>query len=65
MLLGYTSDVFQDALVYAEHAQKQDIDLADVKLAIQGKLNYSFTTPPPKEVPLSLASCPLINHRVP
>jgi transcription initiation factor TFIID subunit 9B len=39
MSLGYTSNVFQDALVYAEHAQKQDIDLADVELAIQGKLN--------------------------
>lgn len=47
---GYTSDVFQDALVYAEHAGRQDIDLADVQLAVQGRVSHSFTAPPPREV---------------
>lgn len=47
---GYTSDVLQDALVYAEHANKNDLDLDDVQLAIQGRVNHSFTNPPPKEV---------------
>ncbi|KAI8379403.1 transcription initiation factor IID, 31kD subunit-domain-containing protein [Radiomyces spectabilis] len=51
----YTSDVFQDALVYAEHANKSDIDLEDIQLAIQGRVNHSFTTPPPKEFLLELA----------
>lgn len=47
---GYTSDVFQDSLIYAEHANKNDLDLDDIQLAIQGRVNHSFTTPPPKEV---------------
>ncbi|KAJ2723535.1 Transcription initiation factor TFIID subunit 9 [Coemansia sp. Benny D115] len=51
----YTVDVLQDALVYAEHAKKTDIDLEDVRLAIQGRVNYSFTSPPQKEFLLELA----------
>ncbi|KAI8092272.1 transcription initiation factor IID, 31kD subunit-domain-containing protein [Gilbertella persicaria] len=51
----YTSDVFQDSLVYAEHANKNEIDLDDIQLAIQGRVNHSFTTPPPKEFLLELA----------
>ncbi|CEG70512.1 Putative Transcription initiation factor TFIID subunit 9B [Rhizopus microsporus] len=51
----YTTDVLQDALVYAEHANKMDIELEDIQLAIQGRVNHSFTTPPPKEFLLELA----------
>ncbi|KAJ1835032.1 Transcription initiation factor TFIID subunit 9 [Coemansia sp. RSA 2711] len=51
----YTVDVLQDALVYAEHAKKPEIDLEDVRLAIQGRVNYSFTSPPEKEFLLELA----------
>ncbi|KAI8085238.1 transcription initiation factor IID, 31kD subunit-domain-containing protein [Thamnidium elegans] len=51
----YTSDVFQDSLIYAEHANKNDLDLDDIQLAIQGRVNHSFTTPPPKEFLLELA----------
>ncbi|KAK4518269.1 protein phosphatase 2A structural subunit [Mucor velutinosus] len=51
----YTSDVFQDSLIYAEHAGKSDLDLDDIQLAIQGRVNHSFTTPPPKEFLLELA----------
>ncbi|KAJ2782562.1 Transcription initiation factor TFIID subunit 9 [Coemansia javaensis] len=51
----YTVDVLQDALAYAEHAKKPDIDLEDVRLAIQGRVNYSFTSPPDKELLLELA----------
>ncbi|KAI9032684.1 transcription initiation factor IID, 31kD subunit-domain-containing protein [Phycomyces nitens] len=51
----YTTDVFQDALIYAEHAAKSDLDLDDIQLAIQGRVNHSFTTPPPKEFLLELA----------
>jgi transcription initiation factor TFIID subunit 9B len=56
-MLGYTSDVFQDSLVYAEHANKNDIDLDDIQLAIQSRVNHSFTTPPPKEVNCYLFDC--------
>ncbi|KAG1177844.1 hypothetical protein G6F70_002187 [Rhizopus microsporus] len=51
----YTTDILQDALVYAEHANKMDIELEDIQLAIQGRVNHSFTTPPPKEFLLELA----------
>ncbi|ORZ00736.1 transcription initiation factor IID, 31kD subunit-domain-containing protein [Syncephalastrum racemosum] len=51
----YTTDVIQDALVYAEHANKNDLDLDDIQLAIQGRVNHSFTNPPPKELLLELA----------
>ncbi|ORX46504.1 TFIID-31kDa-domain-containing protein [Hesseltinella vesiculosa] len=51
----YTADVFQDALVYAEHASKNEIDIDDIQLAIQGRVNHSFTNPPPKEFLLELA----------
>eukprot|EP01104_Vermistella_antarctica_P001310 TRINITY_DN11366_c0_g1_i1.p1 TRINITY_DN11366_c0_g1~~TRINITY_DN11366_c0_g1_i1.p1 ORF type:complete len:172 (+),score=41.79 TRINITY_DN11366_c0_g1_i1:112-627(+) len=51
----YSSEVFQDALVYSEHAGKPKIDLADVRLAIQSRVNFSFTSPPPREQMLELA----------
>ncbi|KAK9721138.1 Transcription initiation factor TFIID subunit 9 [Basidiobolus ranarum] len=51
----YTVDVFQDALVYSEHASKNEVDLDDIRLAIQGRVNHSFTSPPPKEFLLELA----------
>ncbi|KAF9145062.1 Transcription initiation factor TFIID subunit 9 [Mortierella sp. GBA39] len=51
----YTTDVFQDALLYSEHAGRTDVGLDDVRLAIQGRVNHSFTSPPPKEFLLELA----------
>lgn len=51
---GYTTQVLQDALVYADHASSRqggsNISIDDVQLAIQSRVNYSFTQPPPKEV---------------
>jgi len=46
----YIVDVLTDAQVYSEHAGKSEIDCDDVKLAIQSKLNFSFSQPPPREV---------------
>ncbi|XP_042487400.1 transcription initiation factor TFIID subunit 9-like [Macadamia integrifolia] len=51
----YVGDVLTDALVYSEHAGKPAIDCDDVKLAIQTKVNFSFSQPPPREVLLELA----------
>lgn len=47
----YVVDVLTDAQVYSEHAGKAAIDCDDVKLAIQSKVNFSFSQPPPREVP--------------
>ncbi|KAJ1915138.1 Transcription initiation factor TFIID subunit 9 [Mycoemilia scoparia] len=52
----YTVDVLQDAQVYAEHANKHNIDMEDVRLAIQGRVNYSSTSPLDKEFLLDLAT---------
>ncbi|CAL1376426.1 unnamed protein product [Linum trigynum] len=51
----YVVDVLTDAQVYSEHAGKAAIDTDDVKLAIQSKVNFSFSQPPPREVLLELA----------
>ena len=49
-LTGYLTGVLEDAKVYSEHAQKKELDVADVKLAIQNKMDHSFTSPPPRDV---------------
>lgn len=46
----YVVDVLTDAQVYSEHAGKAAIDCDDLKLAIQSKVNFSFSQPPPREV---------------
>ena len=50
---GYVTDILDDAKVYSAHANKKNIDTEDVRLAIQCKLDHSFTTPPPRDVSLS------------
>ncbi|SPO49209.1 related to TAF9 - TFIID and SAGA subunit [Moesziomyces antarcticus] len=56
----YTYDVLSDALVYADHASARQasssLSLDDVNLAIQSRVNYSFTKPPEKDMLLALAS---------
>ncbi|KDO53057.1 hypothetical protein CISIN_1g028993mg [Citrus sinensis] len=51
----YVVDVLTDAQVYSEHAGKNTIDCDDVKLAVQSKVNSSFSQPPAREVLLELA----------
>nr|XP_043615580.1 transcription initiation factor TFIID subunit 9-like [Erigeron canadensis] len=58
----YVVDVLTDAQVYSEHAGKSTIDSDDVKLAIQSKVNFSFSQPPPREVLLELAR---IRNKIP
>ncbi|KAL3616691.1 Transcription initiation factor TFIID subunit 9 [Castilleja foliolosa] len=55
LLYRYVADVLTDAHVYSEHASKSTVDSDDVKLAIQSKVNFSFSQPPPREVLLELA----------
>uniref|UniRef100_A0A2P2JF89 Transcription initiation factor TFIID subunit 9 n=1 Tax=Rhizophora mucronata TaxID=61149 RepID=A0A2P2JF89_RHIMU len=49
----YVADVLTDAQVYSEHAGKAAIDCDDVRLAVQSKVNFSFSQPPPREVKLN------------
>ncbi|KAK8970812.1 hypothetical protein KSP40_PGU013542 [Platanthera guangdongensis] len=46
----YVVDVLSDAQIYAEHAGKAIVDPDDVRLAIQSKVNFSFSQPPPREI---------------
>lgn len=48
--IGYITGVLEDAKLYSTHADKSEIDESDVRLAIQNKLDHSFTTPPPRDV---------------
>ena len=48
--VGYVTDVLEDARVYCNHANKKEIDAEDVKLAVQIRMDNSFTTPPPRDV---------------
>ncbi len=51
----YVSDILEDAKVYSEHAEKKNIDGEDVELAIQSRVETSFTRPPPREFLVDLA----------
>lgn len=50
MFTEYVTDVLEDAQVYSGHAGRKDIEVDDVKLAIQTRLEHSFTIPPPRDV---------------
>ena len=47
---GYITTVLEDAVVYSKHAGKKELDADDVQLAIQSRLDHSYTNPPPREV---------------
>ena len=47
---GYITTVLDDARVYSNHAAKKEVDVEDVQLAIQSRLDHSYTTPPPRDV---------------
>lgn len=58
----YTYDVLSDALVYSDHANSRqagsNLTLDDVNLAIQSRVNHSFTKPPEKDVSNLQPPCP-------
>ncbi|XP_005110099.1 transcription initiation factor TFIID subunit 9 isoform X2 [Aplysia californica] len=51
----YVTDVLEDAKVYSSHANRKNIDADDIKLAVQMKMDHSFTTPPPKDLLMEIA----------
>ena len=51
---GYVLDILGDAQLFADHANHKEIDLDDVRLAVEGRVEHSFTSPPSRDV------CPLV-----
>lgn len=51
---GYTTDILDDAKAFSGHAGKKSIDVDDTKLAVQLKLDKSYTNPPPRELLLGV-----------
>ncbi|XP_061557884.1 transcription initiation factor TFIID subunit 9 isoform X1 [Phycodurus eques] len=46
----YVTSIIEDAKIYATHAKKSNVDADDIKLAIQCRMDQSFTSPPPRDV---------------
>ena len=46
----HMTDLLQDAQVYSEHAEKKEMTVEDVKLAVEAQVMSSFTSPPSKDV---------------
>ncbi len=52
LFAGYVTTIIEDAKIYATHAKKSSVDADDIKLAIQCRMDQSFTSPPPRDVSL-------------
>lgn len=59
MLLEFGSrhltELLSDASLYADHAERRDLTVDDVRLAVEGRALTSFTSPPSKDFMLELA----------
>jgi len=53
-LIGYVTNVVEEARVYSTYAKKKSIDADDVRLAVKMVSNKSFSTVPPREVLMNL-----------
>ncbi|KAG7249223.1 hypothetical protein CRUP_006920, partial [Coryphaenoides rupestris] len=51
----YVTTIIEDAKIYATHAKKSIVDAEDIKLAIQCRMDQSFTSPPPRDFLLEVA----------
>ncbi|CAL8265486.1 unnamed protein product [Merluccius merluccius] len=51
----YVTTIIEDAKIYASHAKKSNVDAEDIKLAIQCRMDQSFTSPPPRDFLLEVA----------
>ncbi|MBN3270449.1 TAF9 factor, partial [Polyodon spathula] len=51
----YVTTIIEDAKIYSTHAKKSNIDADDVRLAIQCRMDQSFTSPPPRDFLLEVA----------
>lgn len=48
--LEYVTDTIDTAMVYSAHAGKKNIDVDDIKIAVQTQLDHTLTNPPPRDV---------------
>ncbi|KAH6598643.1 hypothetical protein BASA50_003679 [Batrachochytrium salamandrivorans] len=51
----YVQDVLQDSQVFADHAGHKELEVDDVRLAIESRVAHSFTGPPSRETMMELA----------
>ncbi|XP_050410634.1 transcription initiation factor TFIID subunit 9B [Patella vulgata] len=51
----YVTDILDDAKIYSAHANKKTIDVDDVKIAVQCRMDHSFTSPPPRDLLMEIA----------
>ncbi|KAG2377379.1 hypothetical protein C9374_009290 [Naegleria lovaniensis] len=56
LVYRYVYEVIEDSFVYMDHAGRSDLDLEDVRLSIQSRVNHSYTEPPPVEFLLEVAN---------
>lgn len=51
----YVTDTIDTAMVYSAHAGKKNIDVDDIKIAVQTQLDHTLTNPPPRDLLLDVA----------
>lgn len=51
----YTTNLLDDAKAFSTHAGKKSIDSEDIKMAIKSKVDFSFTTTPPRDLLIELS----------
>ncbi|XP_056303031.1 transcription initiation factor TFIID subunit 9 [Danio aesculapii] len=51
----YVTTIIEDAKIYSAHAKKSSVDADDIRLAIQCRVDQSFTSPPPRDFLLDIA----------
>ncbi|KAF4098310.1 transcription initiation factor TFIID subunit 9 [Onychostoma macrolepis] len=51
----YVTTIIEDAKIYSTHAKKSSVDADDIRLAIQCRVDQSFTSPPPRDFLLDIA----------
>lgn len=51
----YTTTLLDDAKAFSTHAGKKSIDSEDIKMAIRSKVDFSFTTTPPRDLLIELS----------
>lgn len=51
----YITNLLEDAKAFSNHAAKKTIDSEDIKMAIKSKVDYSFTTTPPRDLLMEIS----------
>ena len=51
----YTTNLLDDAKAFSTHAGKKTIDSEDIKMAIRSKVDFSFTTTPPRDLLMEIS----------